>query len=138
AAQARPDHQLRVARADHRQAVGAFQQPQDLLHRLDQVAVEVVGDELGDDLGVGVGAEGDALGLELALQGGVVLDDAVVDNGDQAVAFAGGVRVGVGVGGGAVGGPAGVRDADRAGGGRVAQVLGQLGDAAGPFAQVQF
>ena len=32
--------------------------------------------------------EDDALGLELALEGGVVLDDAVVDDGDLAVAAA--------------------------------------------------
>ena len=54
--------------------------------------------------------EDDALGLELPLEGGVVLDDAVVDDGDGAVAAE--VRVGVAVGGGAVRGPARVADAD--------------------------
>ena len=69
----------------------------DLRDGLDQVAVEVAGDQVGDDLGVGVAVEDDAFGLELALEGGVVLDDAVVDDGDQAVAAD--VRVGVAVGG---------------------------------------
>ena len=72
-----------MLRADDRQAVGALEQRQHLADRLDQVAVEVLGDQLGDHLGVGVAVEDDALGLELPLEGGVVLDDAVVDDGDQ-------------------------------------------------------
>ena len=34
-----------------------------LRDRLDQVAVEVLGDEVGDDFGVGVAVEDDAFGL---------------------------------------------------------------------------
>src|SRR5262249_16758183 len=102
---------------------------------LGQVAVEVAGEEVGDDLGVGVAAEGDALGLELALEGGVVLDDAVVHQGDGAVA--GGVGGGVAGGGGGGGGPAGVAGAGAAGGGVLAEVGGQVGDAAGLLADVQ-
>ena len=101
----------------------------DLADRLDEVAVQVMGDELGDDLGVGVAAEDDALGLQLPLEGGVVLDDAVVDDGDGAVAAE--VRVGVAVGGRAVRRPARVADAVAAGGGLLAQELRQVGDAAG-------
>ena len=95
----------------------------------------MLGDELGDDFGVGVAVEDDAFGLELALEGGVVLDDAVVDDGDQAVAAE--VRMGVAIGGRAVRGPAGVADAGAAGRGLIAQMAGQVGDAAGPLAQVQ-
>ena len=72
---------------------------------------------------------------ELPLEGGVVLDDAVVDDGDGAVAAD--VRVGVAVGGRAVRRPAGVADADAAGGRLVAQRFRQVGDAAGLLAQVQ-
>ncbi len=69
-------------------------------------------DEVGDDLGVGFGDEGVAGGGELALEGKVVFDDAVVDDDEGT----GAVAVGVGVlfGGAAVGGPAGVADAEGA------------------------
>ena len=69
-------------------------------------------DEVGDDLGVGLGDEGVALGDELVLEREVVFDDAVVDDDEGA----GAVAVGVGVlfGGAAVGGPAGVADAEGA------------------------
>src|SRR5262249_1472673 len=76
----------------------------------------------------------DAVVAELPLEGGVVLDDAVVDDGDAAVG--GQVRVGVAVGGGAVGGPAGVADADAAGGGRLAEVAAEGLDAGGLLAKV--
>ena len=46
----------------------------------------MAGDELGDDFGVGVAVEDDAFAFELALERGVVLDDAVMDDGDEAVA----------------------------------------------------
>ena len=49
---------------------------------------------------------------ELPLEGGVVLDDAVVDDGDLAVAAD--VRMGIAVVGRAVRGPARVADADAA------------------------
>ena len=69
-------------------------------------------DEVGDDLGVGFGDELVALGGEFALEVEVVFDDAVVDDDDAA----GAVAVGMGVlfGGAAVGGPAGVADAEGA------------------------
>ena len=66
AAQPGADDQVGDARADDGQAVGALEQRQHLAHRLDQVAVEMAGDELGDDLGVGVAVEDDALGLRAA------------------------------------------------------------------------
>ena len=69
-------------------------------------------DEVGDDFGVGFGDELVALGGEFALEVEVVFDDAVVDDDDAA----GAVAMGVGVlfGGAAVGGPAGVADAEGA------------------------
>ncbi len=101
----------------------------------DDVAGQVTADELGDDLGVGVAVEDDAFAFELALEGGVVLDDAVVDDGDEAVAAE--VGVGVAVVGGAVRGPARVADAGAAGGGPIAEVPRQVLDAAGALAEVQ-
>ena len=63
------------------------------------------------DLGVGLGLELVALGDELVLERLVVLDDAVVNDGD---AVAREVRVRVGLGHAAVRGPARVRDAEPA------------------------
>ena len=69
-------------------------------------------DEVRDDFGVGFGDELVALGGEFALEREVILDDAVVDDDDAA----GAVAVGVGIlfGGAAVGGPAGMADAEGA------------------------
>ena len=77
-----------------------------------RVAGEFVFDEVGDDFGVGFGDEFVALGGELGLEGEVVFDDAVVDDDEGAGAVA--VGVGVLLGGAAVGGPAGVADAEGA------------------------
>ena len=96
---------------------------------------QVEGDQLGDDLGVGVAVEDDAVGFQLPFESGIVLDDAVVDDGDEAVAAE--VGMGVAVVGGAVGGPAGVADADAAGGGLVAEMANQVLNPAGLLAEVQ-
>ncbi len=78
-------------------------------------------DEVGDDLGVGFGDKLVALGGEFALQVEVILHDAVVDDDDAA----GAVAMGMGIlfSGAAVGGPAGVADAEGALEGMVAQNL---------------
>ena len=73
----------------------------------------MLGDQVGDHLGVGLGAELDAVGLQAALEVGEVLDDAVQHDLDAAGLVV--VRVGVLLGDPAVGGPARVADA---GGGR--------------------
>ena len=80
-------------------------------HGLDQVAVVVDGDEVGDDLGVGLGREDGAAGLEALAQRQVVLDDAVDDD----VHAVGGieVRMSVLLVDAAVCRPARVTDADR-------------------------
>src|SRR5580658_9051661 len=72
--------------------------------------IQLVFDEVGDDLGVGLGDELVALGDEGILKGEVVFDDAVVDDDEGAAAIA--VGVGVFFGGATVGGPAGVADAE--------------------------
>ena len=81
---------------------------------------------MGDHLGVGFGPEDVALRFEAILDGTVVFDDTVVDDSDGSLAVptvllqrgvpfvATKVRMGVGVGWGAVCGPTGVADADGA------------------------
>ena len=76
-----------------------------------EVAVVVARDQVGDDLGVGFGAELLPFVLEPAAQLGVVLDDPVEDDVDAIGAVAVGVRVLLGDP--AVGRPAGVGDAGR-------------------------
>ena len=66
-------------------------------------------DQMGEHLGVGLRVEMVAFALKAGAQGAVVLDDAVVDQRDVAGLVE--MRVGVGLGGRAVGGPAGVGDA---------------------------
>ena len=75
--------------------------------------VVLLGDQVDGHLGVGVAGELDAGGLQLVAQRRVVLDDAVVDDGDLARRVA--MRVRVAVGGTSVGGPAGVTEAGAAG-----------------------
>ena len=74
-----------------------------------EVAVVVAGDQVGDDLGVGLGGELLPLGLQPLAQLGVVLDDPVEDDVDLARAVV--VGMGVLLGDAAVGRPAGVGDA---------------------------
>ena len=66
-------------------------------------------DKVGDDLGVRVGDKRVTVAREIGAQLGVVLDDAVVHDGDATRAVQ--VRVSVAVGGGAMGGPTRMRDA---------------------------
>ena len=127
---AEPDHERRVAAgADdesglvlvHReQREGAVEALHDRAERGDEVAAVrpvLAAEQHRGDLGVGLAAERVALGEQLGLDLGEVLDDAVVDDGELVVV--GQVRVGVGVGGAAVRRPAGVADAGGAVGERV-------------------
>ncbi len=70
--------------------------------------LHLVGDQMGDHLGVGLRAELRALALQLLAQLAEILDDAVVHDREAL----GGVRMGIALGRLAVGGPAGVTDAD--------------------------
>jgi hypothetical protein len=67
-----------------------------------------MGEQVGDDLGIGFRGEAVALGLEFLAQLGMVFDDAVVHHRHLLAAH---VRVGVALGRHAVGGPAGMGDA---------------------------
>jgi hypothetical protein len=74
-----------------------------------RAALELMVDQVGDDLGVGVAFEGASQGLHLGLEDGEILDDAVVDDHHPA----GLLRVSVADGGAAVRRPAGVAEAGR-------------------------
>jgi hypothetical protein len=129
------DDAVRLVTAEHGHGVGALQARQGLLHGVEQVAVVEVVDEVSDDLGVGLAGEDIAAGFQLGAQLVVVLDDAVVDQGDatdavgRSVGAGREVRVGVVHRRRAVCGPAGVGDAG-SGGDAVLVGLGlQLGHA---------
>jgi hypothetical protein len=99
------------------------------LDGLDQVARVMVGNQMRDHLGVGLAGEVGARVGQAVAQLHVVLDDAVQDDVDAVGGVE--VRVRVGLGDTAVGGPAGVADAGRAvglGGGHAAARRDALGD----------
>lgn len=83
----------------------------DRAHRVDQPvgALQFGGQQVSNDLGIGLGLEVHARLGQLGAQIGEVLDNAVVDHGHSAVR--GDVRVRVLIGGCTVGGPSGVPDA---------------------------
>ena len=113
AALAGDDHQVLAALEQHGEREGALEAADGRERRLLglHAPLDVEAHQVGDDLGVGLGGEAAALGLELGAELAEVLDDAVVDDGDAAAD----VGVGVDLGGRAVGGPAGVADAGGAG-----------------------
>jgi hypothetical protein len=127
------DDDLGLVARDDGDGVGAADVLQGLLDGLEEgdlrgsrrcaegSALELAVDEVRDDLGVGVGEEADALPLELLPHADVVLDDAVVDDGDGPR----GVGVGVDLARAAVGGPAGVADAGGAGEGALVEGLAE-------------
>ncbi|MCY1398324.1 hypothetical protein D9M71_133530 [compost metagenome] len=145
-AQAQADHQraaaaggkqaVRLAGADHRQAIGTMQFRHRCLEGVGQIGngFQLVVQQMDDDFGVGVRGEDITLGLELLTQSFVVFDDAVVDDRQL---LAGEVRVGIALAGGAVGGPAGVGDAQATDQRLLGQGLLQLGDLAGTTAAIQ-
>ena len=117
------DHAVRDVRVDGQQGEGTLQPTAGVLHGDREVLVLGVlrvvgaGQQHGGHLGVRLGHEGLALGLQLALDLAEVLDDAVVDHGELAAVHHVGVRVDVR--GAAVGGPPGVPDPDRGLGQRI-------------------
>ena len=113
-----------IVGADDAQGIGPVHRVQQAVHGLKEVAAVavVIIQQLGHHLRVRLGLEHIALLLQLLLQGDEVFDDAVVDHGElAALAHMG---MGVDVVGLAVGGPAGVSDAQ--GAGQVPTVMGQL------------
>ena len=135
---ARRDDGARLVGVGEHQREVALEAAQHGQHRGDEVAgglavTVFLGDQVNSDLGVGVAGELDAGGLQFVAQRRVVLDDAVVDDGDLARGVA--VRVRVAVGGTSMRGPAGVAEAGaagQAGGIGLGERFLQVGQPAGP------
>ena len=126
-AQAGADDQAGMVAEQDRQREGAVKARQhggDGRLRLEPLR-QLVGDEMGDDLAVGLALEGSALGLHLLAQRLEILDDAVVDHRDAVDD----VRMGIADGRRAMRRPAGMGDADLAGqrlGGELARQIVEL------------
>ena len=109
AALAGDDHQIVEAAEDHGDGERAFETAERVKRGADRIVarLQLAGDEMGDDFGVGVAGEGGAFGDQLFLQLAIILDDAVMHDRD----VVGHVRVGVRLRRLAVGRPAGMADA---------------------------
>ena len=103
------DERIRELGADYPERVRALETRHGLHHGLFKIAVEVHFEQMRHDLGIGVAAEGIPLLRQLLAERGVVLDDAVVDDGEASVI--GNVRVRVELRRSAVGRPARMPDA---------------------------
>src|SRR5690606_31823435 len=106
---ARPHNAPRLVAVDGRDAVGALYLAQGCAQGRLQIAVIVVLAQMGEYLAVGLALEYEALRLEFLFEAGVVLDNAIVNNGDLSRHRA--VGVGIFSGDPAVSGPAGMADA---------------------------
>jgi hypothetical protein len=95
----------------------------------------VLSNKLGDDFGVGIALKDHTLTLKLTLEDGVILDDAVVDDGDQAIT--GDMRVGIAIHSWPVGGPTRMADAMTTRGGTFTKELNQIGNSAGTSPDMQ-
>ena len=118
--------EIGVAGADHTQGIGPLQVLHRPLHGFEQreAAVQIMIDLMGDHLRVRLGGEFVALRLLRLAQPLVILDDAVVHHRHG---LAANVGMGIGFAGHAMGGPAGMGDADAAMQGAFLQGLGQGG-----------
>ena len=112
AALAGDDQEIVIAGEDHGERERALQPRRRVIHGAHRIAaaLQLAGDEMGDHLGVGVAGEHRALRDQLFLQLAEILDDAVMHDRDEV----GRMRMRVGFGRLAVGGPAGMADAGRA------------------------
>ncbi len=108
---ARGDDLVGVDARDHRDAVRPLDLKQRFEHRILEIPVEALLDEVREHFGVGIGGEHVATPLQHLLEDRRVLDDAVVDDGDAAVLAH--VRMRVLLIGRTVRRPARVRDAGR-------------------------
>ena len=130
---------FRVGGIDGDQGEGTLEPLADAAHGLEQIVVgrgQRAGEQVGDDLGVGLRRHLHTGGLQFVAQFGEVLDDAVVDDRDATVLAQ--VRVRVAIRRAAMRGPPRVADADRGvlEGVRAEQAL-QVGQLAGLLADVE-
>ena len=109
----RADQHVLLALEQERERERALEPRQRRGDRLDRTEpfLHFAGDEVGDDLGVGLALKLEALLLELFAQLAEILDDAVVHDGHPVA----GMRMGIGLVRLAVGCPAGMADAGGAG-----------------------
>ena len=110
---ARRSTSVRIAGKDHGERIGAGEAPRRRhrgLHRVEPL-VEIVGDEMGGDFGVGFGFEFVAFGEQFFAQFAEILDDAVMHDRYAR----GGMGMGVAFGRRAMGRPARVADTGAAG-----------------------
>ncbi len=123
------DQPVAFAAMHHRDRVRALDLPERRADRVGEIALIGLLDEVGERLGIGLGRQSMAAGLETVAKLAEVLDDPVVDDRDLARAVL--VRMSVEVVGAAVGRPPGVREADR----RVRRPVGdrraEIGELAG-------
>ena len=107
------DHEIVLAVEEDGEGERALQPAEGLRNRRRRrhAGLQIARDEVGDHLGVGLGREHDARVFQLRFQLAEILDDAVMDEREAI----GRVRVGIGLGGRAMGRPAGVTDAGPAG-----------------------
>ncbi len=114
---------------DHGDGIGAGEPRHRLLGGFvrRQPVVHICGDQMGGHFAVGLGFEDVALGDQLFAQLAEILDDAVMDDRHARR----GMGMGVGFGGRAMGGPAGVTDAGPARQRLLLQHRFQLGEFAG-------
>ena len=110
----RDDHSVGVFGTHNGQRIGPHQATQGLSRSGTHVqpSAQQLGQQVGDDLGIGVRLKHEAGGLEIGTQFGMILDDAVVDDRDAFTALVG---VGVAFGGHTVSRPSCMRNADIAG-----------------------
>ena len=113
------NHQAVVPGEHDGQGVSAFQPGERRLRGRHggQAAGKMQVQQHGDRFRVGLGLEHLSGRLQLVTEGGVVLDDAVMHDGDARRA----VRMGVGLGGGAMGRPSRVANSSRAEHGRAVE-----------------
>ena len=132
----RDDDALGVFRVEHEEGVGADEAAHGQPHGLDEVVaiLQMIVHEVRGDFGVGFREKLVALRDQLVLDGLVVLDDAVVNDGD---AVAGQVRMRIRLGDAAVRGPARVGDAEPASQRRLRELLLELRDLADGAAQTE-
>jgi len=113
AAEPRADDLARTRQADHAQAVRSLEPGQDLLHGLEWLAgpFQLAGDQVRDDLGIGLAIEDETLRGEFPPQHRMVFDHPIVhDRDSMTIAAAAQVGVGIGISGRSMRGPARMAD----------------------------
>src|SRR3546814_105386 len=136
----RTNDSVRFVAAKYGDGVGASQPAGGLLHGFEQIAGVQVIDQMGNDFGVGLTFEYIADRLQLFAQFVVVLDNAVMHQGDAGRGFALARKVGVSVmrSGSAMRGPACMGNAGKACNAFFTHLFGQFGNALGAARPAQF